>query len=291
MFRIAVEVHLDIALVLVDVARLPVPVGPLGQYCRQRARRAQEAAQARRRRAAAEQVQAQRPGRRPRGDLDLVAELEARAVPDRLEPRRPAARGDCPRHRGVIALRDAALVEHVGRAVRPGVTAVRAEPHGAAGLVDVQPVARAEPGHALLRVARPRERQPAHGPLAVRKTRVAAQLEHDVVGTRLRDLQLRAHGVEVERVADRLGRDHALRPLHEVVVDLAVADPRLDRAEQAPAVAADGHPVRGDLDLEPRHHGIIGSAAANPSQRSQDDHAVLARWSRIGCKARRNFGP
>ena len=127
-FRIALEVGLDVALVLVDVAALPVPVRPLGQQRRERARRAQERAQPRRRRARAEQVQPQRPGGGARGDLDLVAEVELRAVADGLEPRRPAARRDRPRHRRVVALRDPALVEHVGRAVGAGVAAVGAEP-------------------------------------------------------------------------------------------------------------------------------------------------------------------
>ena len=54
--------------------------------------------------------------------------VELRAVPVGLQPRRPAARGEQPRHRRVVALRDAAEVEHVGRAVGAGVAAVGAEP-------------------------------------------------------------------------------------------------------------------------------------------------------------------
>ena len=74
-----------------------------------------------------EQVHAQRAGGGARGEHGLVAELEPHAVALGLDPRRPAAGAEQPRHRRVVALRDAADVEHVRRAVRPGVRAVGAE--------------------------------------------------------------------------------------------------------------------------------------------------------------------
>ena len=147
------------SLVLVDVAALPVPVGPLGQH-RRAARPSREEARAAAPagRRVAEQVHAQRPGRRPRRHRDLVAEVEARAVALALEPRGPAARRAHPRHGRVVALRDATDVEHVGRAVGARVAAVGAELDGTAGLVDVQAVAGAEPDEALLGMPLPGER-------------------------------------------------------------------------------------------------------------------------------------
>ena len=82
---VAVEVLLDVALMLVDVARLPVAVGPFRQHGRQ-PREPQEAAQAGGGRRVAEHVQAKRPGRRARRHADAVAEVELRAVAVGLEP-------------------------------------------------------------------------------------------------------------------------------------------------------------------------------------------------------------
>ena len=101
------------------------------------------------------------PAARARREHDLVAEVEARPVPLGLDPRRPAPRAVDPRHRRVVALRDAAELEHVRRAVRAGVGAVGAELDAAAGLVDVQPVARAEPDELLLRM--PGQDEPDRG--------------------------------------------------------------------------------------------------------------------------------
>ena len=69
-------------------------------------------------------------------------------------------------HRRVVALRDPAELEHVRRAVRAGVGAVGAELNVAAGLVDVQPVARPEPDELLLRVPGQDEPDPVARPRA-----------------------------------------------------------------------------------------------------------------------------
>ena len=170
-----------------------------------------------------------------------------------------------PRDRRVVALRDAALVEHVGRAVGAGVAAVGAEPDRAPGLVDVQPVAGAEPRQTLLGVPRPREPEPAHRPLAgQRRSGIAAQLQDDMVGPGLGHPDLRAGLAEVERIAEFLTRDHALRPLHEVVVDLAVAHARLDRAEQPSPAAPDGHARWRAVEFDRDHRDRIGARAPIP---------------------------
>ncbi len=144
---------------------------------------------------------------------DLVAEVQAHAVAVVLDPRRPPARAEHPRHRRVVALRDAADVEHVGRAVRAGVGAVGAELQRAAGLVDVQPVARAEADEALLGVAV--EHEPDAMDTGGRGGGDDAVVRRDVL-----DAGLAAVG----RVVERLGGDHALGQLDELV--LGAARPR-----------------------------------------------------------------
>jgi hypothetical protein len=277
---VAAPVGLDLLLVLVDVAALPVPVGPLGQHRRLRARRVEERAQPAGRRRLAEQVHPQRPGRHPRRHRDLVAEVEARTVALALQPRGPAARRAHPGDGRVVALRDAADVEHVGRAVGTRVAAVGAELDGAAGLVDVQAVTGAEPDEALLGMPLPSERgaQMARGGRELDGHVVGAgdphaQARRAPVAEPERELPVvqRARADGRDRVRERLGRDDALRELHELVVVLAGVHDHAESADDAPAAAPDRDRERRmrDLDLErparePQHPGSAGHPALVP---------------------------
>jgi hypothetical protein len=160
------------------------------------------------------------------GYRDPVAEVELAAVSARLEPERVAAAREKPRHRGVVALGNAADVEHVGRTVGAGVAAIAAEPDAAPGLFHLLAVARAEAGEALPRPRLPvgseaegrrvdpqsdrqalvRECQADRG---ARGAHPAAEPE-PVRGRRLDTL-------EAHRPLELLGRDHALGELDELV--------------------------------------------------------------------------
>ena len=174
---VAAPVVLDVLLVLVDVAALPVAVGPLGHQRRQ-AGLAEERAQARGGRRACEEVDAQRAGARSDGDGDLVpSEIRLDAGPRGLDPGGPARRGEQPGHGGVVALGDATLLQEVGRAVGTRVAAVRAELDAAAALVEVEAMPGAEardtlavdqrPAHAEAQPVRlsgiDRDQQPVRG--------------------------------------------------------------------------------------------------------------------------------
>ena len=200
---VALEVVLDVALVLVDVAALPVPVGPLGQQRRERAapragtRAAARRASERRTGAAA----AARPPRARRSRSRRRART-ARPAP-RSQPRRPAARGEHPRHRRVVALRDAALVEHVGRAVRARVAAVGAERDGAPA-----PGRRAGRGARRARSAAARDGPARRGRAAARAARRRARRRR----ARARgQVELGQHHVEHASVP-RPARPRAARP-------------------------------------------------------------------------------
>ena len=249
----------------IDVARLPEAVAPLGQHRRQPAG-AQVAAQTGGGGGIAEQPQAQRPGTRAGGDDGpLDAELEAHPVAVPVRPDGVAARGLQPRRGRVVALRHAAVGEQVRRAVRAGVGAIGAELDRAAGVVDVQRVARAEPGEVLLGAAIPvggeaqrlavgfeleqhavvgRQREPQ----ATAATAFELDGQLDAVGQRLGD----ARRDDALGQLERLARHDALGELDEQVVDHALRDPHLQSADQPPAIAADvdGERMQGDLDAE-----------------------------------------
>ena len=152
------------------------------------------------------------PAARARGDDGLVvAELEAHPVAVAVGPHRVAARGLKPRRRRVVALRDAAVGEQVRRAVRPRVRAVGAELDRAAGVVDAQRVARAEPGEVLAGARVPVGRDP-------QRRAVDLELEQHAVGRRQRHPQAPAAPAlerdgDLDAVGERLGdarRDDAL---------------------------------------------------------------------------------
>ncbi len=125
---VAAPVVLDVVLVLVDVAALPVPVGPLGQQGRQ-AGLAQQRPQPRGRGGVAgrggggagrrRHGPRSRPGPRVRSNSAPGPEVSSHAA----QPRR----GEQPGDRRVVALGDAPVLEELGRAVGAGVAAVGAE--------------------------------------------------------------------------------------------------------------------------------------------------------------------
>src|SRR5918992_4722474 len=87
-----------------------------------------------------------------------------------LEPERVTPARDRPRRRGVVALRYAAQLEHLRRAVGTRVAAVRPEPDAAARLVKDEPVARAQAAEALAPGGRP-------GQASSQGVRAAVELE------------------------------------------------------------------------------------------------------------------
>ena len=135
---VALEVVDDVALVLVDVAALPVPVCPLGEQGRQPGQ-AQVVTQPRGRGGIGEQAQAQRPGRGALGDRDALAQVELQPGAPGLDPQRPSRRSSSPGRGGVVALRMPPVLEHLRRAVGPGVAAVGAEADPASPLVERLP--------------------------------------------------------------------------------------------------------------------------------------------------------
>jgi hypothetical protein len=286
----AVDVLLGVVLMRVDVARLPEPIAPCRQQ-RGQAGEAHVAAQAGDGRRVGQDVQAQRAGHAARRDARGLVELEARAVGIGLAPQRVAAAGLQERRRRVVALRDAAELAHVRRAIRPGVGAIGAELHRATGVVDAQRMARSQPREALLGARVPFDGQ-------AQRRAFGRQLEHEVLGAREVQTQLGA-APAVERQRDRraalvglrdggrhdaLGEaqalvgDHALGDLHEAVAHVALARPHRQRAQEpAPSPShvdaqrrePDLHAQRPLLDDElgggGRAHGLVlstgGSAA------------------------------
>jgi hypothetical protein len=223
----------------------------------------QVAAQARERRGVGEDVQAQRPGDRARGDARGLVELEARAVGVGLAPQRVAATGLQERRRGVVALRDAAERAEVGRAVGPGVGAIGSELDGAAVVVDAQSVASAEPGEALLGARVPFDCEPerrAFGGELERQVLVAGELDAQLGAPAALQPQPEARGAR-GRVRDARGHralgeaealvgHDALGDLHEAVADLALARPHVQRAQQPPPGPADVDAQRRQRDLD-----------------------------------------
>jgi hypothetical protein len=207
-----------------------------------------------------------------RGDRRAVgAEVKAHAVAVGVDG--VAARGLQPRRGRVVALRDAADREHVGRAVGARVGAIGPELDPPGGVVDAQRVAHAEAREMLLRARVPARR------LAQRR-RFHFELEYDDLVSRQRDAQARAAAaVEAQRelgaVGERLGeargrdtlgdlellgRDHALRELDELVADLALGAPDPEPPDQPPvAPHIDPERAPGDLDAQrgPRQHECV----------------------------------
>ena len=258
----AVDVLLGVLLVRIDVARLPEAVAPVGQQGRQ-AGQAHVAAQAGDGRRVGEHVQAQRAGDATGGDAGRIVELEARAVGVGLAPQRVAAAGLKERRGRVVALRDAAELAQLGRAVGPRVGAVGAQLDRAPGVVHAQRVARAQPGEALLGARVPLQRQ-------AQRRALGRELEGHVLGAGEVDPQARpAPAVEVQvdqhpvRVlggdrrrhhalgeAQALVGDHALGDLHEAIAHLALARPYGQRAQQPAPGAAHVDAQRREADLD-----------------------------------------
>ena len=123
--------------------------------------------------------------RRRRGadDRDAARRSSSKLAPGPvgLEPGRPAGAREQPRHRRVVALRDAALLEHLGRAVGPGVAAVGAELHAAARWSKAEPWRAPRPVIARRRSRGPARAQPQrralHGQLDHEPVAVKAQLD------------------------------------------------------------------------------------------------------------------
>jgi hypothetical protein len=143
-------------------------------------------------------------------------------------------------------------------------------------------VAGAEPGQALLGVARPGERQAPHAGVARR----GGELEHQVAGGGLGDDDPR---LDVQWVAERLLGDHALRELDELVLDLAVAHARRDRPDEPVAAAAHRQPERGPRDLDGGHRRRVPHRGGDSGAASQDGHRLMTRWSRSCCKSSRTY--
>ena len=249
--RAAVEVVLDLGLVAVDVARLPEAVAPLRQHGRQ-ARRAQMAAQARRRRRLREQLDraagrrrcARRPPcgprrgrsasrcrirrRAPRSRARTAATAQARSRPAgsrRSRACRRGSRGRCRRGR-----RRAGCGARRGRrAARGARRARRSAPRRA------RPSRRRAQRSAVDRELKhdlvvEREREP-QAPAAAA---VEAQGEVGAVGQRLGERR----GDDPLRQLELLGGDDAFRKPDELVADLAVGTPDPEAADQPPPVAA-----------------------------------------------------
>jgi hypothetical protein len=87
--------------------------------------------------------------RRRAAGVGSVGEVARGAVAVGLYPERIAAAGEEPGDGGVVALRDAADVEHVGRAIGARIAAVGAEPDAPPALVELLAMAGAEAGEAL----------------------------------------------------------------------------------------------------------------------------------------------
>ncbi len=172
---VTVVVLEHVALVRVDVAALPVSVAPLRQYVGEAGQPA-VAAQEHPRPRAAQQVQAQRPrGAADRErDVGLQVELDAGTVA--LDPGAPARRGEQPGDRDVVAHRHAAGLEHVRRAVGPGVAAVGAEVDQPAGLIEAQPMPAAGPGHVFRGVRAASSRRSSEPHRAVRRRSAGAMV-------------------------------------------------------------------------------------------------------------------
>ena len=234
-------------------------------------------------------------------------EVEPGSVCVGLAPDRVAAAGVKPRQRRVIALRDAALDEHLRRAVGGGVAAIGAELDVAARLVEPGAVTDSQADEALLRAAIPVERQP-------QRLAVGFELERDpVVAAQLEAQARRATAVQADRravhdllVAGRppgaqrplggallLARDHALGELQEVIGDRAVGHPHAGRADQPAPVATHRERERpqGDLDAQlaaledeligdrVRRHGRNGSATATGTMPSV--HEMVTGRNRV----------
>jgi hypothetical protein len=257
---VALEVVLHVALVLVDVARLPVSVGPLGQQRGEAVAEPQEAAQARRRRGVGEHVQPERARRRSGGDRHAVAEVELHAVAAGFDPERVAAAREQPGDGRVVALRDAAHVEHVGRAVGTGVAPVGPEADAPAGLVELLAVARPEASEALAGTGLPLGAEPK---AAGRR----GQLDRDALVV---NLDLHVAGIRRPRPLQLLRGDHALGELDELVARLAGCRPEPHAADQAaPAPDLDGQRVA--LDRHPQgpplqngHAGLLSRLGRRP---------------------------
>ncbi len=258
----AVDVLLGVVLVLVDVARLPEPVGPVRQQRRETGE-PEVVAQARDGRRVGEDVEPERPGGRARGHAGRLVELEARPVRVGLAPQRVAAARLQEGRRRVVALRDAAERAQIGRAVRARVRPIGAELDRAPGVVDAQRVASAEPREALLGARVPLDREP-------QRRAMGGELEDEVVVVCDLDEQLGAAPalqaqLQPSATPARLGDpgrdgalgeaeplvgDHALGDLHEAIAYLALAGPDAHRPQQPPPRAAHVDSQRREADLD-----------------------------------------
>ena len=259
---VAAPVVADVVLVLVDVAALPVAVGPLRQHGRKAPGGRGECPKARGGGVVAEEVEAERAGRGSCRDRDVTAaEVELGSGSVGLEPGGPAARGEQPGHRCIVALRDPAGFEHLGRAVRARVAPVGAERHAATALVENEAVASPEPGEPLAGRQRPRGAHPH------RRIR-CLHLHEEAVGALIGDRDLVAPGPP----AALFVHDHALGQRDQLVVGGALAAPRLQVAEHGldrrvlPVTSIAGSVTRRTFTTSLRRviRSVTAICAANP---------------------------
>ncbi len=255
-----VVVVVDVVAVLVEVAALPEPVPPLRED-RGETGQAAVGPQAGGRGRRAEEVEAQRPGQRPRRDGDpLGPEL---AIGVGFGPDRVAAARVEERNRGAVTLGDPALGQELRRAVGARVAPVGPELDAPPGLVEGDGVPSTQPDEVLPGPGVPVGGQPQR--LAVR-----LELDHQVVGSDQADpepgLPPAAHphsqAHPVRAAADQpcpyrmLGEgevlvgDHPLGELDEEIADPAVGNPEAQLAQQPRAPPADGHRERPQDDLD-----------------------------------------
>ncbi len=185
-----------------------------------------------------------------------MGEVELDAVAVGLDPEGVAAAGEEPGDGGVVALGDAADLEHVGRAVGTGVATVGAEPDAPPGLVELFAVAGAEAGEALAGAGVPVGAGAEEGGARRELEDDAIVVELDAEGAELAaegERTWRARfasppAAAFARLADPsqparplqlLGRDHSLRQLDELVARFAGRRPQAEPADQPAAAAPD----------------------------------------------------
>jgi hypothetical protein len=184
-----------------------------------------------------------------------MAQVQLDAVAVRLDPERVAAAREEPRDRRVVPLRDAAHLEHVGRAVGSRVAPVGTEPHVATRLVELLTVARAEAGEALAGPRLPVGAEPERARLRREPDRHALVLQPEAHHAELaaqNGVALRDHRAHVPRrpepprPLELLRREHALGELDELVAGLAGRGPEPHAPDlTAPAADLDGERIEG----------------------------------------------
>ena len=192
----------------------------------------------------------------------LTFEIEAGPVGVGADPCRVAPAGEHPGQRRAVALRNAALGQHLRGAVGSGVAAVGAELDPSSGLIEMGAVPRAEAHEPLFGAAVPIDRQPQWGavghehkldPVAPeqpdRQPGMATPLEHDIERHPVRTLARRSR---VERALGRtrvLVGDHALGELDELILNRSFGDPDAGRTQEREPSPPDRERERSHRDL------------------------------------------